>query len=55
MARRLWLAAVVLLFCAPLFTGLRNRDLENDEAIYSFAVDRIVEVGDWLQPSGPSA
>ena len=35
----------------PAFGGdpLRARaDLETDEAIYSFAVDRILEIGDWL-------
>src|SRR4029453_7125975 len=38
-----------------LFIGLRSLDLETDEAIYSFAVDRILEVGEWLQPkSSPS-
>jgi 4-amino-4-deoxy-L-arabinose transferase-like glycosyltransferase len=49
-ASRPWLALVVALFCLPLFYGLKNRDLENDEAIYSFAVDRILETGDWLEP-----
>ena len=33
------LLAVVCLFCAPLFVGLSGWDLENDEAIYSYAVD----------------
>src|SRR5437868_12024202 len=47
---RLWLALVVTLFCLPLFVGLGRRDLENDEAIYSYGVDRILETGDWLQP-----
>lgn len=52
---RLWLAAVILLFCLPLFVGLRSVDLETDEAIYSFAVDRILEIGQWLEPkSSPS-
>lgn len=52
---RLWLALVLVLFCLPLFLGLRSLDLETDEAIYSFAVDRILEVGEWLQPkSSPS-
>ena len=52
---RPWLAVVLVLFCLPLFIGLRSLDLETDEAIYSFAVDRILEVGDWLQPkSSPS-
>lgn len=54
MGRR-WLALVLVLFCFPLFVGLRNLDLGTDEAIYSFAVDRILETGDWLQPrSSPS-
>ena len=52
---RPWLALVLVLFCLPLFIGLRSLDLETDEAIYSFAVDRILEIGDWLQPkSSPS-
>lgn len=52
---RPWLALILVLFCLPLFIGLRSLDLETDEAIYSFAVDRILEVGEWLQPkSSPS-
>lgn len=52
---RLWPALVFILFCLPLFVGLRNVDLETDEAIYSFAVDRILEIGEWLEPkSSPS-
>lgn len=52
---RLWLAVVLVAFCLPLFVGLGRTDLETDEAIYSFAVDRILEVGDWLEPkSSPS-
>ena len=47
---RLWLAVVLVAFCLPLFVGLGNEDLETDEAIYSFAVDRILETGDWLVP-----
>ena len=47
---RPWLALVLVLFGLPLFLGLRSLDLETDEAIYSFAVDRILEVGEWLQP-----
>lgn len=54
MSRR-WLALVLILFCLPLFVGLRSLDLETDEAIYSFAVDKILEDGEWLQPkSSPS-
>jgi 4-amino-4-deoxy-L-arabinose transferase-like glycosyltransferase len=52
---RLWLAVILAAFCLPLFVGLGQPDLETDEAIYSFAVDRILEVGDWLEPkSSPS-
>ena len=32
--RQLWLAAVVVAFCLPLFVGLNRTDMENDEAIY---------------------
>src|SRR5688572_15467191 len=46
----LGLAVVVALFCAPLFIGLNNWDQRNDEAIYSYAVDRILETGEWLTP-----
>jgi 4-amino-4-deoxy-L-arabinose transferase-like glycosyltransferase len=54
-ASRLWLALILVFFCLPLFVGLGRADLETDEAIYSFAVDRILEIGDWLQPkSSPS-
>ena len=42
--------AVLAFFCAPLFVGLKGWDLHNDEAIYSYAVDRILETGDWLTP-----
>jgi 4-amino-4-deoxy-L-arabinose transferase-like glycosyltransferase len=52
----LGLVLVAGLFAAPLFIGLGEADLENDEAGYSFAVDRILEAGDWLAPkaSNPS-
>ncbi len=45
-----WLAAVLVCFCLPLFVNLGTPDLDNDEAIYSFAVDRMVTTGDWLVP-----
>ena len=55
----LWLALVIALFCVPLFIGLDNTDLDSDEAIYSFAVETMLEDGDWLTPksipSGTSA
>lgn len=47
---RLAAALVLALFCLPLFIGLGRTDLQNDEAIYSFAVDRILEDGEWLTP-----
>jgi 4-amino-4-deoxy-L-arabinose transferase-like glycosyltransferase len=37
-------------FCLPLFFGLGLTDLENDEAIYSYAVESILATGDWLSP-----
>jgi dolichyl-phosphate-mannose-protein mannosyltransferase len=49
-ASRLWLALVCLLFCLPLFVGLDRADLRGDEAAYSFGVDRILEIGQWLEP-----
>ena len=52
--RKTWTVAgavvVLLLFGLPLFIGLGSEDLYNDEAIYSYAVDRIVETGEWLTP-----
>ena len=48
--RPLWLAAVVIAFCVPLFYGLGRTDMENDEAIYSYAVDGILARGHWLDP-----
>jgi 4-amino-4-deoxy-L-arabinose transferase-like glycosyltransferase len=42
---------LVLLCCGlPLFLGLGLRDLGNDEAIYSYSVDRAVELHQWLTP-----
>jgi 4-amino-4-deoxy-L-arabinose transferase-like glycosyltransferase len=56
LTRPLWLALVIAAFCVPLFVGLGRTDLENDEAIYSFAVDQMVANGDWLNPrSSPDA
>jgi 4-amino-4-deoxy-L-arabinose transferase-like glycosyltransferase len=50
LSRPFWLALVIAAFCLPLFIGLGRTDLENDEAIYSFAVDEILANGDWLNP-----
>jgi 4-amino-4-deoxy-L-arabinose transferase-like glycosyltransferase len=49
-ARRAGLALVLVAFCLPLFVGLGKGDLQTDEAIYSFSVDRMLESGDWLAP-----
>lgn len=49
-ARRFAVLAVVVLFGLPLFLGLGRIDLRNDEAIYSYAVDSIIESGAWLTP-----
>jgi len=46
----LGLTVVVCLFCAPLFVGLGGRDLGSDEAIYAYAVDQILDTGEWLTP-----
>lgn len=42
--------AVFLLFGLPLFVGLDRFDLHNDEAIYSYSVDKILETDEWLTP-----
>jgi 4-amino-4-deoxy-L-arabinose transferase-like glycosyltransferase len=47
---RLWLSLIVVCFCLPLFVGLGRGDARDDEAIYSFAVDRILQSGVWLEP-----
>lgn len=41
---------VIALFAVPLLFNLNDPDLRNDEAIYSYAVDRILETGDWVTP-----
>ena len=46
----LWLAFVVAVVCLPLWLGLGRTDLRNDESIYAYAVDSILESGDWLNP-----
>jgi 4-amino-4-deoxy-L-arabinose transferase-like glycosyltransferase len=50
LSRPLWLAVIIIAFCVPLFVGLDRTDMENDEAIYSYAVDSILTSGDWLNP-----
>jgi len=51
--RGAWWAGFILvaaLFCAPMFMGLAQWDMRSDEAIYSYAVERILETGEWLTP-----
>ncbi len=48
--REVVVVAIVLATIAPLFVGLDRRDAEGDEAIYAFAVERILETGEWLTP-----
>jgi len=50
LSRPLWLAVVAVVFALPMFVGLGRTDMENDEAIYSYAVDGILATGDWLNP-----
>ncbi len=40
----------VMVFALPLFVGLDRWDMRNDESIYSYAAQRILETGDWLTP-----
>jgi 4-amino-4-deoxy-L-arabinose transferase-like glycosyltransferase len=44
------LACVLVFCCAPLFNRLGGLEQRNDEAIYSYSVDRILETGNWLTP-----
>jgi 4-amino-4-deoxy-L-arabinose transferase-like glycosyltransferase len=47
-----WLGAavVVVVFGLPMFTQLGATDFKGDEPIYAFAVDRMLDHGDWLTP-----
>jgi 4-amino-4-deoxy-L-arabinose transferase-like glycosyltransferase len=44
------LLIVCVVFGLPLLAGLGRWDMGSDEAIYSYAVERILETGDWLTP-----
>lgn len=46
----LGLGVVLCLFAAPLGMHLDRRDLFNDEAIYSYGVERMLEGSGWLTP-----
>ncbi len=52
-SRATWIAGLVMViavFCVPVFSGLAQWEMRSDEAIYSYAVDRILETGEWLTP-----
>lgn len=46
------LLLVLLLVGLPIFLLYGHGDVENDEAIYSFAAEKMVETGEWLTPVG---
>ena len=48
--RRLEPFFILVLFGLPLFVGLGQMDLGNDEASHAFSVDRILETGEWVIP-----
>ncbi len=47
-----WLGLLLVLglFALPLLVGLNEPEMRNDEAIYSYAVERILDTGNWLTP-----
>jgi 4-amino-4-deoxy-L-arabinose transferase-like glycosyltransferase len=47
---RLLAIAVGVCVGLPLLFGLREPDMRSDEAIYSYAVERVLDTGDWLTP-----
>ena len=48
----LGLALVLISTGIPLAYGLGRSEMGSDEAIYSYAVERMLETGDWLTPRG---
>lgn len=48
--KRIGAVLVLAVFCVPLFVDLGREELRGDEPIYAFAVDLILETGDWLTP-----
>ena len=49
-ATALGLFLVAVLYCIPLAANLGGLEMENDEAGYSYQVDRMLETGDWMTP-----
>ncbi len=45
-----WALLVTVVFGRPLFRGLGNPDMENDEALHSMVAESIVDTGDWMTP-----
>jgi 4-amino-4-deoxy-L-arabinose transferase-like glycosyltransferase len=45
-----WLVVVTLAFGRPLFRGLGEADMENDEALHSMVAQSILDTGDWMTP-----
>jgi len=41
---------IVVAFGLPLFVDLGGNDFKGDEPIYAFAIDRMLDQGDWLTP-----
>jgi len=50
MAAWLGAAVVIIAFGLPLFVDLGATDFKGDEPIYAFAIDRMLDHGDWLTP-----
>lgn len=50
--RTFWVGAllVAVFLSLPLFVGLNEPQMQSDEAIYSYAVERILDTGHWLTP-----
>ncbi len=49
---RLWvgLLIVIVAFAIPVMVHLSEPEMQSDEAIYSYAVERILDTGNWLTP-----
>jgi 4-amino-4-deoxy-L-arabinose transferase-like glycosyltransferase len=47
---RIGLVAILVGFALPLLSRLIEPEMRSDEAIYSYAAERIVDTGNWLTP-----
>jgi 4-amino-4-deoxy-L-arabinose transferase-like glycosyltransferase len=50
LAQLAWFVVIVLACGRPLFRGLGQADMENDEALYTMVAESIVATGDWMTP-----